>query len=92
MDIVGWPWWLVSTHFTTRLQMGLPVAVIHFLKYGWQWAPQEIRRRSGSDAWLAEMDRSSRSHPSGGLGDGACQWHAFLARSERKFLGGNPQR
>jgi hypothetical protein len=42
MHIVGWPWWLVSTHFTTRLQMGLPVAVIHFLKYGWQRAPEGI--------------------------------------------------
>ena len=61
MDILVWVWWLVSTLLwavfallwflvsgwvSTLLQIGLLIAAVYFLKYGWQRAPAEIWRRS----------------------------------------------
>jgi hypothetical protein len=61
MDIVAWLgwalltvlgvlwsiiWFLISGWVSTLLQVALLVAVIYFLKYGWQRAPAEILRRT----------------------------------------------
>ena len=65
MDIVAWlgwailailgalwsiVWFLISGWVSTLLQIALLVAVIYFLKYGWQRAPAEIWRRTSSVA------------------------------------------
>jgi hypothetical protein len=61
MDIVSWlgwalltvlgalwslVWFLIAGWVSTLLQIALLVAVIYFLKYGWQRAPTEIWRRT----------------------------------------------
>ena len=61
MDVVAWlawmllsvlgifwsiVWFLVAGWVSTLLQIALLVAVIYFLKYGWQRAPAEIWRRT----------------------------------------------
>jgi hypothetical protein len=76
MDVLGWLWWGLSGIITgllslvwfrisgwvsTLLQIGLLVAVVYFLKYGWQRAPSEIWRRSRSFAhffvsWIRARD------------------------------------
>jgi hypothetical protein len=73
MDVLGWLWWglsgiitgllslvwfLISGWVSTLLQIGLLVAVVYFLKYGWQRAPSEIWRRSRS---FCELDSGTRS-------------------------------
>jgi hypothetical protein len=39
-------WFLISGWVSTLLQIAFLVAVIYFLKYGWQRAPSEIWRRT----------------------------------------------
>lgn len=61
MDILLWLWWafatvagwawslvwfLIGGWVSTLLQVALLVAVIYFLKYGWQRAPAELWRRT----------------------------------------------
>lgn len=61
MDIIAWigwallallwavwsvVWFLVSGWVSTLLQIALLVAVLFFLKYGWQRAPGELLRRT----------------------------------------------
>ena len=61
MEFLAWAWWLAATVFgffltilwflvsgwvSTLLQIALLVAVIYFMKYGWQRAPTEIWRRT----------------------------------------------
>jgi hypothetical protein len=61
MDVIAWftwmllailgvlwsiVWFLISGWVSTLLQIALLVAVIYFLKYGWQRAPAEIWRRT----------------------------------------------
>ena len=41
-------WFLISGWVSTLLQIAILVAVIYFLKYGWQRAPAEIWRRTSS--------------------------------------------
>jgi len=41
-------WFLIAGWVSTLLQVALLVAVIYFLKYGWQRAPAEIWRRTRS--------------------------------------------
>jgi hypothetical protein len=41
-------WFLISGWVSTLLQITLLVAVIYFIKYGWQRAPAELWRRSSS--------------------------------------------
>ena len=65
MEFLAWAWWLAATVFgvvltilwflvsgwvSTLLQIALLVAVIYFMKYGWQRAPTEIWRRTRSFA------------------------------------------
>ncbi len=63
MEILAWLWWAISAVFSllwalvwflisgwvsTLLQIALLVAVVYYLKYGWQRAPAEIWKRSHS--------------------------------------------
>jgi hypothetical protein len=63
MDILAWLWWVLTTvaglawsliwfliggWVSTLLQIALLVAVIYFLKYGWQRAPTELWRRTSA--------------------------------------------
>lgn len=41
-------WFLIAGWVSTLLQVALLLAVIYFLKYGWQRAPSEIWRRTRS--------------------------------------------
>lgn len=65
MDILSWLWWVISSSLlliwqliwflisgwvSTLLQILLLVAVIFFLKYGWQRAPIEIWNRGSAFA------------------------------------------
>ena len=54
-------WFLVSGWVSTLLQIALLVAVLFFLKYGWQRAPGELLRRTRSLArfvwgWVRAKD------------------------------------
>ena len=63
MDILTWLWWLVATSLglawslvwfliggwvSTLQQIALRIAVVYYLKYGWERAPSEIWRRTVS--------------------------------------------
>jgi hypothetical protein len=81
MDVVAWLgwmllavlgvlwsiiWFLISGWVSTLLQIALLVAVIYFLKYGWQRAPTEIWRRTRGFAqlfwnWLRAREPQSRA-------------------------------
>ena len=81
MDIVAWLgwalltvlgvlwsiiWFLISGWVSTLLQVALLVAVIYFLKYGWQRAPAEILRRTRTFgrffwSWLRARETSAGS-------------------------------
>lgn len=86
MDILVWVWWLVSTLLwavfallwflisgwvSTLLQIGILIAAVYFLKYGWQRAPAEIWRRSRTFGrfflnWVrAREPKSASISPSG---------------------------
>lgn len=85
MDILAWLWWLVATGLglawslvwfliggwvSTLLQIVLLVAVIYYLKYGWQRAPSEIWRRTvsfGSIFW--GWVRAREAQPARGTGE-----------------------
>jgi hypothetical protein len=54
-------WFLISGWVSTLLQIAILVAVIFFLKYGWQRAPAELWRRGNAFArfswkWLRARD------------------------------------
>jgi hypothetical protein len=54
-------WFLISGWVSTLLQIAILVAVIFFLKYGWQRAPTELWRRGNAFArfswkWLRARD------------------------------------
>jgi hypothetical protein len=54
-------WFLISGWVSTTLQIALLVAVLFFLKYGWQQAPGELLRRTRSLArfvwgWVRAKD------------------------------------
>jgi hypothetical protein len=68
MDIIAWigwallallgvawsvVWFLISGWVSTLLQIALLVALVFFLKYGWQRAPGELLRRTRSLARFA---------------------------------------
>ena len=83
MEFLGWVWWITATVFSfvltvlwflvsgwvsALLQIALLVAVIYFLKYGWQRAPSEIWRRTQSFAgffvsWIRAREPSVASSP-----------------------------
>jgi hypothetical protein len=63
MDILAWLWWFAATGLdlawslvwfliggwvSTVFQIALLIAIIYYLKYGWQRAPSEIWRRTVS--------------------------------------------
>lgn len=76
MDALAWFWWaiitglgllwafiwlLISGWVSTLLQITLLIAVIYYLKYGWQRAPAEIWKRTRSFGaffwnWLRARD------------------------------------
>lgn len=80
MDIVAWlgwalltvlgvlwslVWFLIAGWVSTLLQIALLIAIVYFLKYGWQRAPTEIWRRTRAFGgffwgWL----RAREPHPS----------------------------
>jgi hypothetical protein len=59
-------WFLISGWVSTLLQIALLVAVLFFLKYGWQRAPGELLRRTHSLArlvwgWVRARDAQAAS-------------------------------
>lgn len=83
MELLAWVWWLVATVLSsaltilwflvsgwvsTLLQIALLVAIIYFMKYGWQRAPTEIWRRTRSFVsffvnWIRAREPSAYSSP-----------------------------
>jgi hypothetical protein len=60
-------WFLIAGWVSTLLQIGLLIATIYFLKYGWQRAPAELLRRTrsfGSFFWT--WIRAREPHAAGG--------------------------
>ena len=60
-------WFLISGWVSTLLQIAVLIAVIYWLKYGWQRAPYEIWRRTRTFgrflwSWIRgrDLDQSSR--------------------------------
>jgi hypothetical protein len=61
-------WFLISGWVSTLLQIAILVAVIFFLKYGWQRAPAELWRRGNAFArfcwkWLSAREVDAGSAP-----------------------------
>ena len=63
MEVMAWIWWVIATGLgaawtivwfliggwvSTLLQIVILVAIVYYLKYGWQRAPAEIWRRTRS--------------------------------------------
>ena len=83
MEFLAWVWWITATVFgfvltvfwflvsgwvSALLQIALLVAVIYFMKYGWQRAPSEIWRRTRSFAgffvsWIRAREPAMASSP-----------------------------
>ena len=83
MEFIAWLWWITATVFgfvltvlwflvsgwvSALLQIALLVAVIYFMKYGWQRAPSEIWRRTRSFAgffvsWVRAGEPAVASSP-----------------------------
>src|SRR6185503_15193804 len=60
-------WFLISGWVSTLLQIAVLVAVIYWLKYGWQRAPYEVWKRSQSFgrffwSWIRGRDPEPRAH------------------------------
>jgi hypothetical protein len=58
-------WFLISGWVSTLLQIAILVAVIFFLKYGWQRAPAELWRRGSAFARFAWKWLSARETEGG---------------------------
>jgi len=58
-------WFLVSGWVSTLLQIAIMVAVVFFLKYGWQRAPAELWRRGSTFARFAWKWLSARETEAG---------------------------
>ena len=61
-------WFLVSGWVSTLLQIAILIAVIFFLKYGWQRAPTELWRRGSAFArfswkWLSAPETDTGAAP-----------------------------
>ena len=59
-------WFLISGWVSTLLQIAVLIAVIYWLKYGWQRAPYEIWKRTRSFArffwsWIRGRDPERRA-------------------------------
>ena len=59
-------WFLISGWVSTLLQIAVLIAIIYFLKYGWQRAPVEILRRTRSFgrffwSWLRAREPQTNS-------------------------------
>ena len=60
-------WFLISGWVSTLLQIAVLIAVIYWLKYGWQRAPFEVWRRTRSFgrffwSWIRGRDPEPRAH------------------------------
>jgi hypothetical protein len=61
-------WFLISGWVSTLLQIAILVAIIFFLKYGWQRAPAELWRRGSTFArfswkWLSARESDAGAAP-----------------------------
>lgn len=61
-------WFLISGWVSTLLQIAILVAVVFFLKYGWQQAPSELWRRGSAFArfswkWLRARETVAGAAP-----------------------------
>jgi hypothetical protein len=59
-------WFLISGWVSTLLQIAILVAVIFFLKYGWQRAPAELWRRGSAFAHFSWKWLRARETDAGG--------------------------
>ena len=60
-------WFLISGWVSTLLQIAVLIAVIYWLKYGWQRAPYEVWKRTRSFgrffwSWIRGCDTEPRAH------------------------------
>ena len=60
-------WFLISGWVSTLLQIAVLIAVIYWLKYGWQRAPYEVWKRTRSFgrffwSWIRGRDPEPRAH------------------------------
>ena len=63
-------WFLISGWVSTLLQIAVLIAVIYWLKYGWQRAPYEVWKRTRSFgrffwSWIRGRDPEPRDHDEG---------------------------
>jgi hypothetical protein len=58
-------WFLISGWVSTLLQIAILVAIVFFLKYGWQRAPAELWRRGSAFARFAWKWISAREGDAG---------------------------
>jgi hypothetical protein len=60
-------WFLISGWVSTLLQIAVLIAIIYWLRYGWQRAPYEIWNRTRSFgrffwSWIRGRDAERRTH------------------------------